>query len=81
MLPGYNKNPPLLQHDDKNVEDLDTDGEDHAADETRYACTSFPWTVDARKEEKINFADAQAYPTINQLLSKARAKRLELASR
>lgn len=72
---------PLLQHDDKNVEDLDTDGEDHAADETRYGCTSFPWTVDARKEEKINFADAQAYPTINQLLSKARAKRLELASR
>ena len=34
---------PTLQHDDKNVEDLDTDGEDHVADEVRYACMSRPW--------------------------------------
>jgi hypothetical protein len=34
---------PTLQHDDKNVEDLDTEGEDHAADETRYAVMSRPW--------------------------------------
>ncbi len=27
---------PLLQHDEKNPEDLDSDGEDHAADELRY---------------------------------------------
>jgi hypothetical protein len=34
---------PVLQHDDKNPEDLDTEAEDHAADETRYACMSRPW--------------------------------------
>lgn len=31
---------PYLQHDDKDPEDLDTEGEDHAADETRYALMS-----------------------------------------
>lgn len=34
---------PTLQHDDTKVEDVDTDGEDHAGDETRYACMSRPW--------------------------------------
>jgi len=34
---------PVLQHDDKRPEDLDTNAEDHAADETRYACMSRPW--------------------------------------
>lgn len=35
---------PALQHDQTKIEDLDTDAEDHAADETRYACMSRPWT-------------------------------------
>lgn len=34
---------PVLQHDEKDPEDLDTDGEDHVADEIRYACMSRPW--------------------------------------
>lgn len=34
---------PALQHDDARPEDLDTDGEDHAADEWRYGCMSRPW--------------------------------------
>jgi hypothetical protein len=33
---------PVLQHDKDRPEDLDTDGEDHAADEARYACMSRP---------------------------------------
>lgn len=33
---------PLLQHDEHNVEDLDSDGEDHIADETRYMCQARP---------------------------------------
>jgi hypothetical protein len=33
---------PELQHDKKNPEDVDTDGEDHAADELRYAVMSRP---------------------------------------
>lgn len=36
---------PILQHDPDRPEDLDTDAEDHAADETRYACMSRPWTA------------------------------------
>jgi hypothetical protein len=34
---------PALQHDPDRPEDVDTDGEDHAADEGRYACMSRPW--------------------------------------
>lgn len=34
---------PVLQHDEARPEDLDTDGEDHAADDWRYACMSRPW--------------------------------------
>jgi len=34
---------PTLQHDDKNIEDLDTEAEDHSADELRYACMSRIW--------------------------------------
>jgi hypothetical protein len=34
---------PALQHDQTKAEDVDTDGEDHAGDETRYACMSRPY--------------------------------------
>lgn len=34
---------PVLQHDVRRPEDLDTTSEDHAADEWRYACMSRPW--------------------------------------
>lgn len=34
---------PLLQHDETRVEDVNTDMEDHAADEWRYACMSRPY--------------------------------------
>ena len=36
---------PVLQHDPARMEDLDTDGEDHVADEARYACLSRPMTA------------------------------------
>lgn len=35
---------PALQHDRNRPEDLDTDAEDHAADECRYGLMSRPWT-------------------------------------
>lgn len=35
---------PVVQHDAARPEDVDTDGEDHVADEVRYACASRPWT-------------------------------------
>lgn len=34
---------PVLQHDQNRAEDLNTDSEDHAADDWRYACMSRPW--------------------------------------
>lgn len=34
---------PMLQHDPHNIEDVDTHGEDHAADSTRYAAMSRPY--------------------------------------
>jgi hypothetical protein len=38
---------PALQHDPQRLEDVDTRGEDHIADETRYACLARPLTVSA----------------------------------
>lgn len=34
---------PMQQHDEARPEDMDSEGEDHAADETRYACMARPW--------------------------------------
>lgn len=38
---------PILQHDPDRLEDLNTDAEDHAADDWRYACMSRPWVREA----------------------------------
>ncbi len=46
---------PALQHDPDKPEDLDTDGEDHAADEWRYGCMSRPWVPIKKVEEKPKF--------------------------
>lgn len=37
---------PALQHDPDRAEDVDTDSEDHAPDEIRYACMSRPYVKD-----------------------------------
>jgi len=42
---------PALQHDQARPEDVDTDGEDHAADEVRYACMSRPY-IPTRAQDK-----------------------------
>jgi len=44
-LPRFIRTVPVLQHDQSRVEDLDTEAEDPAADETRYACMSRPWVA------------------------------------
>jgi hypothetical protein len=43
---------PALQHDKDKPEDLDTDGEDHAGDDWRYACMSRPWMPPVKTVEK-----------------------------
>lgn len=48
---------PALQHDSVKAEDVDSDGEDHAPDETRYACMSRPWTTDKLSPAAANKHD------------------------
>lgn len=43
---------PALQHDPDHAEDIDTDMEDHAGDDARYACASRPWIPSAPKPKK-----------------------------
>lgn len=70
---------PYAQHDDRNPEDLDTDSEDHALDETRYAIMSRPLTRDEPKvpTTKIDWSNARSMPTIDELLKSARARATE----
>lgn len=43
---------PSLQHDQDRPEDLDTEAEDHAADDWRYGCMSRPWMPPVKTVEK-----------------------------
>jgi hypothetical protein len=43
---------PVLQHDPDKAEDLDTESEDHAADDWRYACMSRPFNRNRTEEAK-----------------------------
>ena len=66
---------PALQHDDKRPEDVDTDGEDHAADETRYACAARPWVREPEKKVVPKFPIQQ---TVSELIAaRTRARRGE----
>lgn len=44
---------PVIQHDIRRAEDLDTDAEDHCADEIRYACMSRPWMGDSPNRREV----------------------------
>lgn len=56
---------PALQHDDDNPEDVNTDGEDHAGDDVRYACMSRPYT--RRKAPKALELKTLATVTLDEL--------------
>lgn len=64
---------PLLQHDENHPEDIDTDMEDHAADDWRYACMSRPWL------RTIVAADPKwpQQQTFNEIVKAARRRREE----
>lgn len=69
---------PVLQHDEDDEEDLDTDGEDHAADEIRYACMSRPWKpklIVPKQGLKLPLLPNQM--TIDQMIAKNTRKRKE----
>ena len=58
---------PALQHDDGRPEDIDTDSEDHAADEWRYACASRPW-VRQNRGAGDPLQELQRTRTMNEML-------------
>lgn len=63
---------PLLQHDNDNIEDVNTDSEDHAADDIRYGCMSRPWTKPSPVE------NPERWPTdltINELIKRQQKRR------
>jgi hypothetical protein len=49
---GFWRTMPDLVMDERKVEDVDTDQEDHAYDDTRYGCMSRPWMA-VVKEKKV----------------------------
>lgn len=65
---------PALQHDADKPEDLDSDGEDHAADEARYACMSRPYVRTNPAQEKPIWPVQR---TINELIAANTQRRLE----
>lgn len=66
---------PALQHDEHRPEDVDTDGEDHAGDETRYACAARPWVRAEQKAIPVRYANSPEM-TITELIEQRRRKRL-----
>ena len=69
---------PTLQHDEKDIEDLDTDGEDHIADEVRYACMSRPWYPKQPLPPKgFVLPKHPGMMTFQDLVNRNRSKRLE----
>ena len=62
---------PALQHDAGRAEDVDTEGEDHAGDETRYACMARPVVRKLPGEIKPDMRRAR---TIDEWIAAAEAK-------
>lgn len=67
---------PTLQHDEGDPEDLDTEAEDHAADETRYGVMSRPWLPRIRVPKTAALPRLPHEYTIDQLVEKQRKRRL-----
>lgn len=67
---------PTLQHDDTDPEDLDTEAEDHAADETRYAVMSRPWVPRALPSPGPGLPKLPGQFTINELIDRQRQRRI-----
>lgn len=67
---------PTLQHDDRNVEDLDTEAEDHAADELRYACMSRIWKpAGLQSSPGLTFPKLPGELTFNEIIAQNTKKR------
>ncbi len=65
---------PALQHDPDRPEDVDTDSEDHAPDDARYACMSRPWVSEDIPKKAPEFpgltiggANPKGAPTLDEI--------------
>ena len=67
---------PVLQHDEDDPEDLDTEAEDHAYDETRYAMMSRPWQPRPAAPQGSGLPKLPQELTINELVEQLRRKRI-----
>lgn len=79
---------PALQHDTGKaagaIEDVDTDGEDHAGDTVRYACMARPWVrpgVPSQASPTRYQGVIHSKETFNDLVAARRKARLELEMR
>lgn len=68
---------PVLQHDENRPEDIDTDSEDHAADEARYGCMSRPWIPKPpdKKKRPVVTVGGKTTTTFNDLLKTVQKRR------
>lgn len=62
-----------IQHDDGDPEDIDTDSEEHALDETRYAVMSRPWQPRNKPSTPEPLRKGRAAPTIQELINITKA--------
>jgi hypothetical protein len=67
---------PTLQHDEIDSEDLDTDAEDHAADELRYAVMSRPWVKYEKPAAGSGLPKLPGEMTISELIEARKQARL-----
>ena len=72
---------PTLQHDEKDAEDVDTEAEDHAYDETRYAAMSRPWQPRHAALPASNLPKLPQQMTIAQIIAKRTAERKQRENR
>lgn len=68
---------PVLQHDATKAEDLDTEAEDHVADEARYACMSRPYDRPAPKTEAIEVKGVNQM-TFDQMIKHSESQRSDM---
>ncbi len=70
---------PALQHDTTKAEDVDTESEDHAPDEIRYACMSRPYVkqITSRPQDKILAVGPGNQVSLDDLWNQPERKRSE----
>jgi hypothetical protein len=72
---------PTIQHDEGDPEDIDTDAEEHALDEIRYAGMSRPWQPRTAPNSAESLRTGRPAPTIMELLERTKSSMKKKAER